>query len=233
MLEIYDFYDNFSKIYPLDKEDLKNPDRSKFGYYWDFEDYIIGGEVGRGLVLQGIMITNPDDFKFFYGIFQQGFRMTVINSAIKNSFIVNFDDFFNTEEFKDNYSRNTISSLAESFDVSVQRMTSFFDTLKTKSKRGRVWIPLDNYWTDLIKADVEKFWGSDVSVYRLPLEYSNMNRKDLWEEVHQLGPLEFNKDMAWEDLSYTYPQLVKYIDKDILERIDTEFLGNCHKYGIL
>lgn len=233
MLNIYDFYDNFSTIYPLDKDSLKNPDRDIFGYYWDFEDYIVGGEIGRGLVLQGIMITCPEDFKFFVGIFQQAFRMTAINAVIRSSFIVNFSDFYSDAEFRDNYSKSIIDTLTKTFDEKIKLMNSFFDMIKIKSKRGKIWISLDQYWTDLIKSDVEIFWGSGISVIRLPLEYSAMNQKYVWEEVHRIGPLEFNPDMAWEDLSYTYPELVKYIDKDILERIDTGFLGNCHKYGII
>ena len=233
MIKIYDFYDNFSDIYPIKKDSIKSPIRDQFGYYWDFEDYFFEGEKGRGLVMQGILLTDEKDFNFFCGLFQQAFRMTVVNAAVKGAYISNIEDFVPDASFKDNYLRKVIETFSASFRDKHDLMHSFFNSLKMKLKRGKIWIPLDRYWTDLIKSDVENFWGKDVTVFRLPPEYSAMNRKDLWEELHQLGPLEFNTDMAWEDLSYESPELVNYMDKDILERIDTEFLGNCHKYGIL
>lgn len=233
MLKIYDFYENFSSIYPIDKDSLKSPNRDQIGYYWDFEDYFIKGETGRGLVIQGILLTDERDFNFFKGLFQQAFRMTVINSLVKASYISNIEDFISSASLKDNYFREVISNFSQTFESKTHSMNIFFDLIKTKIKRGKIWIPLNDYWTDLIKSDIEKIWGTDVRVLRLPDEYLAMNRKDLWEELHELGPLEFNIDMAWEDLSYASPELVNYMDKDILGRIDTEFLGNCHKYGIL
>lgn len=233
MIKIYDFYDNFSSIYPIDKDFLKTPNRDQIGYYWDFEDYFIGGETGRGLVIQGILLTDEKDFNFFKGLFQQAFRMTAINSAIKSPYISNIEDFVPSVSLKDNYFREIIEGFSKSFQSKTDSMNAFFDLIKTKIKRGKIWIPLNDYWTDLIKSDTEKIWGNDVRVFRLPDEYLAMNRKDLWEELHELGPLEFNIDMAWEDLSYRSPELVNYMDKEVLERIDTEFLGNCHKYGIL
>jgi len=237
MLKIYDFYDNFSSIYPIDKDSLKSPDRDQIGYYWDFEDYFIKGEVGRGLVIQGILLTDEKDFIFFKGLFQQAFRMTVINSSVKAPYVSSMGDFIDefipSSHLKNNYFENVIENFSEAFESKTDSMNSFFDLIKSKLKRGKIWIPLNNYWTDLIKSDTEKIWGDDIRVLRLPDEYLAMNRKDLWEELHELGPLEFNIDMAWEDLSYASPELVNYMDKDILERIDTGFLGNCHKYGIL
>lgn len=233
MFKIYDFYDNFSDIYPIDKDSLKSPNRNRVGYYWDFEDYFINGETGRGLLIQGILLTDLADLNFFKGLFQQAFRMTVINSIVKESYLGNIDDFVPDITFKDNYFQAVIEAFSKSFLDKTNSMNEYFDLIKFKLKRGKIWIPLDNYWTDLIKSDVEKFWGEDIRVIRLPDEYSAMNRKDLWEELHEIGPLEFNIDMAWEDLSYLNPELVNYINKDILDRIDTGFLGNCHKYGII
>ena len=233
MTKIYDFYDSFSEIYPINKDSIKSPDRNILGYYWDFEDYFFVGETGRGLVMQGILLTNKDDFNFFQGLFQQAFRMTVINASIKSSYISNIEEFVPGISFRDNYLKKVIETLSATFKDKTDSMNLFLHSLKTRLKRGKIWIPLDRYWTDLIKSDVENFWGNDVVVFRLPMEYSAMNRKDLWEELHRVGPLEFNIDMAWEDLSYESPELVNYMDKDILERIDTGFLGNCHKYGIL
>ena len=81
---IYDFHGNFSEIYPIPKDSLKSPDRDKWGYYWDFEDYLIENESGRGLSLQGILLSNPNDFELFSGLFQRAFRMSTINAKLKN-----------------------------------------------------------------------------------------------------------------------------------------------------
>ena len=62
---IFDFYENFSSLYPLRKEELLLPDREKFGYYWDFEDFLVENERGKGLVLQGFMISNEEDLSGF------------------------------------------------------------------------------------------------------------------------------------------------------------------------
>lgn len=232
MIKIYNFYENFSDIYPISKDFLKTPDRDKIGYYWDLEDYFMEGEIGKGLVIQGFLLTNEHDLDFFYGLFQRAFRMTVINSAVKSSYIGNIQDFI-SPFLRDDYFCKTVQVFSESFSSKTQFMKDFFYSLRTKLKRGKIWISLDSYWTDLVKSDVEKFWGNDITVLRLPDEYTVMNRKDLWEELYELGPLLFKLDMAWEDFSYENPELVNFIDKDILERIDTGFLGNCHKYGIL
>ena len=231
---IYDFHGNFSEIYPIPKDSLKKPDRERWGYYWDFEDYIIENESGRGLSIQGILLTDIDDFKLFSGLFQRAFRMSTINAKLKNFHIVNYTDFNDSPEFESSYISNSVSELGSQIDEKIGRMNDLFGEIKNSIKRREgVLISLCPYWTDLIHDETQKFWGDDIKVFRLPVEYSPMNFKELWEELDIIGGLEFEKDMMWEDFSFMYPQFVKYLDPEIRQRIDTDFLGASSKYGLL
>ena len=80
---IFDFNEKFPEIYPIDMDLLLDPDRERFGYFWDFEDYIIKENLGLGLNLQGILIISEDDLSLFAGLFDTAFRTTTINSRIK------------------------------------------------------------------------------------------------------------------------------------------------------
>lgn len=231
---LYDFHGNFSQIYPLKKEILKSPDRNKWGYYWDFEDYLIEEEPGRGLTLQGFMISSIEDFSVFSGLFQRAFRMSTVNAKIKNCIIINYMDFGSAPDFEDSYLRSSVRELDLDIDAKIGSMNSLFDLIKNKLRRSAcIWIPLNSYWTDLMRDETSNFWGPDVEVLRLPEEYTPMNNKDLWEELDIKGPLEFNKDMMWEDFSFVWPNLVKYVDPDIVKRIDTDFLRIGSEYGLI
>jgi hypothetical protein len=231
---IYDFHGNFSEIYPIPKDSLKFPDRDKWGYYWDFEDYLIENETGRGLSIQGIFLSNPDDFRLFSDLFQRAFRMSTINAKLKNFHVVNFTDFIDSEEFESSYVKESVEVLSSEVDAKIERMNDLFEEIKNLIKRRNgVWISLCPYWTDLMHEETQKFWGDDVFVFRLPVEYSPMNFKSLWEELDILGGMKFDKDMMWEDFSYMYPEYVKYLDPRISKRIDTDFLGTSSEYGLL
>jgi hypothetical protein len=231
---IYDFHGNFSQIYPLKKEILKSPDRNTWGYYWDFEDYLIDGETGRGLTVQGFMISTPDDFSVFSGLFQRAFRISSVNAKIKNCIIVNYADFGSSPDFEDSYLRSAVDTLSSDIDAKIVSMHDFFSLIKNKLRRREgVWIPLNSYWTDLMREETSNFWGQSIEIIRLPEEYTPMNNKDLWEELDVKGPLEFDKDMMWEDFSFIWPNLVKYVDPDIIKRIDTDFLRISSEYGLI
>ena len=119
---IYDFHGNFSEIYPIPKDSLKFPARDKWGYYWDFEDYLIENETGRGLSLQGIFLSNPDDFQLFSDLFQRAFRMSTINAKLKNFHVVNFTDFIDSTEFESSYIRESVEVLSSEVDAKIERM---------------------------------------------------------------------------------------------------------------
>jgi len=231
---IYDFHGNFSEIYPIPKDSLKSPNRDKWGYYWDFEDYLIENESGRGLSLQGILLSNPNDFELFSGLFQRAFRMSTINAKLKNFHVVNFKDFIDSSEFESSYVKESVEVLSSEVDQKIERMNNLFSEIKNLIKRRNgVWISLCPYSTDLIHEEIQKFWGEDIFVLRLPVEYSPMNYKGLWEELDTLGGMKFDKDMMWEDFSYMYPEYVKYMDQETSKRIDTGFLGTSSEYGLL
>jgi hypothetical protein len=229
---IYDFHGNFSEIYPIQKDSLRIPDRNRWGYFWDFEDYLIENEDGRGLTLQGIMLRSAEDFTFFEGLFQRAFRMTTINAKIKNFIISDYTEF--GLDFEETYIKTSIDLLSSEIDGKIRRMEEFLDHVKKFIKRkGLVWVSLCPYWTSLIHDETQKFWGNDVFVTRLPDEYAPMNLKELWEELDLLGGIKFDKDMMWEDFSFMYPNFVIYIDPEISKRIDTDFLGTSSEYGLL
>lgn len=231
---IYDFHGNFSGIYPVKKDSLKNPDRDQWGYYWDFEDYLIENEKGLGLTIQGFMITSPSDLDVFSGFFQRAFRMSTINAKIKNFVIINYEDFIISDEFERKYLKEAVEVLSTEIDEKIEKMSGLFESIKSGIRRSeRVWIPLNSYWTDLMKEETCKFWGDDTQVIRLPEEYTPINNKELWEELDCLGPIKFEKDMMWEDFSYQWPNLVKYIDPETVKRIDTDFLRISDEYGLI
>jgi hypothetical protein len=234
-MEIYDFYGNFSQIYPISKDEIKSPSRDKWGYLWDMEDYMFENENGRGLLIQGILLETPADFNYFQNIFNLNFRKTSINSLVKEIGRIDTSEtgFLDDPDLNDSFDSLTIKKFRLDLEKILQNKKSYFEGLKLSLRRGKIWISLNHYWTDLLEKETQDFWGKEIRVFRLPIEYSAMNRKDVWEESILEGEIIFSEDVAWEDLSYNFPNLVKYIDKEIRDRINVTYLGDCHDFGIL
>lgn len=227
---IFDFYENFSGIYPLKKADLLHPDREKLGYYWDFEDFIVEHQKGKGLVLQGFMISSEEDLSNFVKMFDRAFLTFSMGSVIKNA----LSDFilWNSDLVK-NLERNTVAEIKLQFSDRIKERKNFLSSLNSSLKNGNIWIATNNYWSMLVKKDIEGFWGNGVEIKTLPDDFSIMNRKDVWEEVDLLGPLEFEPEMAWQELSFSYPNLVKYIDEETRQKSGIDFLDQCHGFGLI
>jgi hypothetical protein len=227
---IFDFYENFSNLYPLKKEGLLHPDRERFGYYWDFEDFLIEDEKGKGLVLQGFMLSSDEDLSAFSRMFDRAFLTLSIGSIIKNA----FSDFVLWDsDLRKNLEINTVSEIKADFLDRMSRRDEFLFSLNSSLKKGNIWIATNSYWSILVKKDIEGFWGSGVEIKTLPDDFSIMNRKDVWEEVDLLGPLEFEPEMAWQELSFSYPNLVKYIDEETRQKSGIDFLDQCHGFGLI
>lgn len=227
---IFDFYENFSSLYPLRKEELLLPDREKFGYYWDFEDFLVENERGKGLVLQGFMISNEEDLSGFIQRFDRAFLRFSIGSIIKNAF---FDLALWDDDLKKRVEKKTVAEIKSDFADKIDKRDDFLLSLKSSLKCGNIWIATNNYWSILVKRDIEGFWGNGVEIKTLPDDFSIMNRKDVWEEVDLLGPLNFEPEMAWQDLSFSYPNLVKYIEEEIRQKSGVDFLDQCHDFGLI
>ena len=227
---IFDFYENFSSLYPLRKEELLLPDREKFGYYWDFEDFLVENERGKGLVLQGFMISNEEDLSGFIERFDRAFLRFSIGSIIKNAF---FDLSLWDDDLKKRVEKKTVAEIKSDFEGRIDKRDDFLLSLKSSLKGGNIWIATNNYWSILVKRDIEGFWGNGVEIKTLPDDFSIMNRKDVWEEVDLLGPLNFEPEMAWQDLSFSYPNLVKYIEEEIRQKSGIDFLDQCHDFGLI
>ena len=227
---IFDFYENFSSLYPLRKEELLRPDREKFGYYWDFEDFLVENEKGKGLVLQGFMISTEEDLSGFIERFDRAFLRFSIGSIIKNAF---FDLVLWDEDLKKKVERKAVDEIKSDFSGRIDTRDNFLLSLKSSLKEGNIWIATNSYWSILVKKDIESFWGNGVKIKTLPDDFSIMNRKDVWEEVDLLGPLNFEPEMAWQDLSFSYPNLVKYIDEGIRQKSGVDFLDQCHDFGLI
>lgn len=232
---IYDFYGNFSQIYPISKEEIKSPSREKWGYLWDMEDYMFEKENGRGLLIQGILLETPADFNYFQNIFNLNFRKTSINSLVKQIGRIDLSEmgFIDGDDLNESFNAGIVRTFKEDLAKVMESKTEYFKSLNLSLRRGKIWISLNQYWTDLLEKETKDFWGPDIRVFRLPFEYSQMNRKDVWEESILSGEENLPEDSAWEDLSYNFPNLVKYIDKEIRERINVTYLGDCHDFGIL
>ena len=227
---IFDFYENFSSLYPLRKEELLLPDREKFGYYWDFEDFLVENERGKGLVLQGFMISNEEDLSGFIERFERAFLRLSVGSIIKNAFL---DLSLWDDDLKKRVEKKTVAEIKSDFEGRIDKRDDFLLSLKSSLKGGNIWIATNNYWSILVKRDIEGFWGNGVEIKTLPDDFSIMNRKDVWEEVDLLGPLNFEPEMAWQDLSFSYPNLVKYIEEEIRQKSGIDFLDQCHDFGLI
>ena len=227
---IFDYYENFSSLYPLRKEELLLPDREKFGYYWDFEDFLVENERGKGLVLQGFMISNEEDLSGFIERFDRAFLRFSVGSIIKNAF---FDLSLWDDDLKKRVEKKTVAEIKSDFEGRIDKRDDFLLSLKSSLKGGNIWIATNNYWSILVKRDIEGFWGNGVEIKTLPDDFSIMNRKDVWEEVDLLGPLNFEPEMAWQDLSFSYPNLVKYIEEEIRQKSGIDFLDQCHDFGLI
>jgi hypothetical protein len=223
---VYDFYGKFSEIYPINLEDLKNPDREKWGYFWDMEDYMFENKNSRGLLIQGIILNTPEDFENYVKIFSSNLRKTIINSLMKmsESLYETTDLVFDDRDISESIEFSIFKNFKDEIHNAMERRNSYLDGLKTSIKRGSIWISLNNYWTELVKKETEDFWGKDTRVLRLPECYSVMNRKDLWEETLIEGIKEFGEERIWEDFAYKFPHLVKYMDHEIRNKIGVNFL---------
>jgi hypothetical protein len=233
---IFDFYENFSRIYPIKREDLINPDRSKFGYFWDFEDYLIEGVTGRGLTLKGFLITSEDDFEHFKRMFDRFFLRGPINSIISeyglsSAFIQ--DTLLENPELKSNFYKNIINNITDDFNHRDGLRKALFDGLKRSLKENNIWIPLYRNMTKLLEKDIQSFWGNSIKTVFIHELFGSFNIKGVWEEIDELGPIEYSEEMAWTDLAFSHPELVKYIDEEMRQKTGTEFLGQCHDFGLI
>ena len=232
---VYDFYGKFSEIYPINLEDLKSPERDKWGYFWDMEDYMFKDKNGRGLLLQGILLSTPKDFDTFTKIFDHNLRKTTFNSLLKltESLIENVYEIGPQDlDFTESAEYGAFKYFCdESHKVGEQRR-EYFESLNLSVRRGKIWISLNPYWTDLIKKETEDFWGPEIRVFRLPDRYFVMNRKDLWEETIIEGMEKLDENKIWEDFSYKFPTLVKHIDPEIRQKIGVNFLTKATDWGL-
>jgi len=153
-----------------------------------------------------------------------------MGSVIKNA----LSDFilWNSDLVK-NLERNTVAEIKLQFSDRIKERKNFLSSLNSSLKNGNIWIATNNYWSMLVKKDIEGFWGNGVEIKTLPDDFSIMNRKDVWEEVDLLGPLEFEPEMAWQELSFSYPNLVKYIDEETRQKSGIDFLDQCHGFGLI
>jgi hypothetical protein len=232
---IYDFYGRYLEDCPIIKEQLKSPNRDEMGYYWVFEDYMILGQRGTiGVPLEGFLLETPEDYNFFRGIVHRFFIMSVINSVVKNA-ALRAEDFNTSDygaEFIENLHRNVVIHFSNKVDEKTESIERFLENTKLSIKRSKVWISLSYYWTDSIERDIKNFWGNDVSVKRFPNEFESICREGVIQEVLSNGPIEFNKDMAWEALSFEHPKLVGYIEKEVVERLGVTYLKDLNDIGL-
>jgi hypothetical protein len=232
---VYDFYGKYLEDCPIIKEHLKSPNRDTWGYYWVFEDYMILGQRGSiSVPLEGILLETPEDYNFFKGVMHRFFIMSVVNSMVKTASL-RFGDFVEDAygtEFTENLRRNIIDHFSNKLDEKIKSLDSFLESIKMSIKRGKVWMSLSYYWTDSIERDVSMFWGNDVSVKRFPNEFESICMDGIIHDVLAEGPLEFNKDLAWEALSFGCTELIGYIEKDIVERLGIEYLKDLDDIGL-
>lgn len=233
---IFDFYENFYLLYPLKKGNLLCPNRERFGYYWDFEDFLIEYEKGKGLVLQGFMISKEEDLFGFIERFDRAFLRFSIGSVIKdNVFLYNSGNhyFLEDTDLIKNMERNIITEIKSNFESRIDKREDFLLSLKSSLKDGNIWIATNNYWSILVEKDIKGFWGNGVEIKTLPDVFYIMNKKDVWEEVDLLGPMNFKPEMAWQDLSFAHPNLVKYIDQEVRQKSGIDFINQCHDFGLI
>lgn len=228
---IFDFYENFPSIYPISIEFLLNPDRDKIGYYWDFEDYLVEGNLGKGQNLQGILIASEADLSMFIGLFDTGFRMTVINSRIKDKDpnLVMFSESVHLKEYRE----SIIKRIKKEFAEAIDNRDFLIESLKKEIKKNKIWIPLNNSWGSLSETENKIFWGTGVKINRLPSFFSVMNLKELWIEIDKKGPSIFKEDEAWTDLAFQHLDLIKYIDESVAERIGISYLSDIRDLGLI
>lgn len=230
---IYDFYENFINIYPLPRKDIITPDREVFGYYWEFEDYLIEGERGNGLTIAGFLINVQEDLSHFKMIFDRAFRITTINSIISTIIPAEEDFVIDDLNFLENYKKNSIKEIEKEFKLKLQLKKDFFGFLDNFSGDNRIWISSNPHWNKQIQTETEKFWKNEVRIITFPDHFSIMRRKDVWEESYKLDPMEFNENWIWEDLAFRHPSYVKYIDENVVNSLGLDFLDQSHSFGLI
>jgi hypothetical protein len=195
---------------------------------------ILGQRGSIGVPLEGILLETPEDYDFFRGIVYRFFSMSIVNSLVKSA-ALRSDDFNISdygEEFIETLRKNVILHFSNKLDEKIKSVERFLEEIKLSIKRNKVWVSLSSYWTDSIERDIAIFWGNDVSVKRFTKEFESICREGIIQEVLSEGPLEFNKDMAWEALSFAYPQLIEYIEKEVIERLDITYIKDLKDVGL-
>jgi hypothetical protein len=232
---IFDFYHKFDEIYPLNKDVLLLPDREMLGYFWEFEDYMIQGEKGNGNIIKGFLINNSEDLFYFRSLFNRAFMMTVINSVVRlpgDSF-EDFSPRSSDDEYLEDHNKKVVKNITAEFRSRIDKMESFFELLCCHLKEGAMWISLEGRENIPLDMYIKEFWGPSIKIEKFPNIFSILNRKDVWEEADRTGPLDFKEEMAWQEFSFTHPNLVKYIDEEIRVQADVNYIANAQDFGLI
>ena len=222
---VYNFYENYPNLYPINLNKLKSPDREKFGYYWEIDSYMFlnpdrpnWSHQMKGFFLRSVDMNN---FEILLG---SAFMRTLINSRIKA--FGTRSNLLLGEKFRVQIFSAEIDNL---FDI----FYSFTDIIKNKLLKKNVWLSSDAKWNPYIEKEVSYFWGDDTRVIRFPEIFSIMNMMDIWYSIIKEEKVKASKDIVWEIFSYNFPHLVEYIDIDIQKKIGVEFLKNITDFGII
>jgi len=229
---IFDFNEKFPEIYPINMDLLLNPDREKFGYFWDFEDYMIKENLGLGLNLQGILMVTENDLSLFAGLFDTAFKITTINSRIKLKY-TNYSVIEDNFDYIEKYRIGIVDKVRNEFKEAVSNRNKLMEDLGKNIKSKKIWLSLNSSWTPIKESDNKIFWGPEVDVIRLPDFFSVMNMMDLWKEIDEIGPSVFDADDAWSDFAFENLDLIKYIDEDIAKRTGVWSISIIRDMGLI
>ena len=191
--------------------------------------------VGDGLKMKGFLIATQNDFEYFKRIFDRFFLRSCINGVIKEYLFTRGEiDIVNKiPELQKVYFLNLIRGVSTSFqNLEILRLL-VFEEVRSAFSRKPVWIVLDSKENDLFKKDLDKFWDGSVEMYHLPKEFNVLKIRDVWEEISELGPIEYKTEMAWQDLAFFDPKVVKYIDEKITKGANIDFLSSCDNFGLI
>ena len=217
---------------------FNNPDRDKWGYLWEISpEHISGVEKNVGENFLGILITNDLDARVFQGLFNRVFFM-----MNKSAIIEGVKSLISRPQGKKQLTNTDLDKLAWTtyHEIFTSLYSSDYIPLRkylSQPVGAKIWIPLFPEYSHMDKLARKGYYqlikwiiGNEPIIIELPSKYEI---SWIWESVIlDDGPMENPELLFMEDFAVEFPGSIKYIPKNIVEKIGVQPLGDLDYFGI-
>ena len=236
---IVDFSEYYIENGPIHKNSLfTNPDREKWGYLWDISpEHLIGIQKNIGQNFRGILITNDMDARVFQGLFNR-----VFFNMNKSALLSGLKSFITGTKGKVKLSDPEIDKINWDayYDLFTTLYASDYIPLKkylSNPVKEKIWVPLFPEYSHMDNLSRKGYYqlikwiiGNETIILEIPRKYEI---SWIWETIIlDHGPMENPELLFLEDFAVEYPASIKYIPKNIVDKIGVQPLGDLDYFGI-